>query len=442
MATYFDDFESDTVASPTVPTGWSQQFGSVDHFSIESYGDGKCVHALSYGSLDALSQDSATADANNDNSEVLGLYLCTSLAYATPHIVYLRGQGSAGSEKYYYAVINGAWLRIYRYDSGSNYYIASVTLATADSTWYWVRLRANGTSLSAALTAKASGAPASWDIDSATDSNISGTGHLGVIGNNKYGYWDQVGFGTNGDTAPDSAGGGGTTVDLSGISSTGNTGNLISTGAALELLNGLSVNGEIGSLNITGAASEFLSGLSASGDIGSLNITGAANLTLAAISATGLVGSLTIQTGNGITVNLSGNNSIGNTGSLSVTGAAALTLNGINSLGLVGNLSIGGGIIVSISGLQSTGLIGSLVTAVQTTINLAGLSGTGDIGILDITGGALITLSGILADGQYGTLAIDTGVTELNIPGYRTFSIEHEDRRYLILAEDRKSTIH
>ena len=206
-------------------------------------------------------------------------------------------------------------------------------------------------------------------------------------------------------------------------------------------LTGQSGTADIGSLSISGTANTDLSGLSGTGNVGSFIISGSAAITLSGVSGTGQVGSLNISTAGDVSVSLSGVSGTGNIGSLSISGTANLTLTGVSGTGQIGTLSAGNSVNVALSGISGTAQVGSLSVAINQALTLAGVSGTGQVGILDITGNANISITGQSATANIGSLSVDTGIPSIVVAGFRIMTIEHQDRTYLIVAEDTTATI-
>ncbi len=209
----------------------------------------------------------------------------------------------------------------------------------------------------------------------------------------------------------------GVSVSLTGVQATGQVGSLAPTGGALISLTGVQATGQVGTLTIETASgvNVSLTGVQATGQVGNLIAAGGAIISITGVQATGQVGTLTIETAGGVNVSLTGVQATGQVGSLVATGGAIAIPGGVSALGVVGNLS----------------------TRLDTIVNLLGVSAEGLVGALDITGGANVSITGVQATGQVGTLTINTGLSEVEIPGHRILKVQHEDRTYLVVYEDR-----
>lgn len=190
------------------------------------------------------------------------------------------------------------------------------------------------------------------------------------------------------------AAGGGTTVNLSGASSTGAAGLPSVTGAASITVTGASSTGSVGTMTATGAAVAAIVGSSATGSAGALTATGAANITITGVSSTGQVGTLTVTVGGAVTVGLTGVSATGRVGLPTVTGAAS----------------------VNVTGASSTGSPGTITATVGgTTVILTGAGANGQVGTLSITGAANIAMSGASATGAAGSLSVTIPGSESHI---------------------------
>lgn len=203
MSTYFNDCSS--------LTGWTDQdIGSGTQFSVS----GSTITSAS-STPEILSLDAVDSDADRESCEILLKYK-TSAWNSTHYIGIARGSdsGSATTLAGYIVALRSTAIRTYYKNSGGSItQIATATLsALSTDTYYWVRLRCNGTSIKAKVWADGGSEPGTWDCD-ATDTSGPGAvdGYAGIYSPNASTHtWDSFGVGTNGDTAPASAGGGAT----------------------------------------------------------------------------------------------------------------------------------------------------------------------------------------------------------------------------------------
>ena len=207
MTTYSTSFDSYTVdVQPsdwtarwaTASTNWltRSKAGTQGGKVLENTGTVTAQHLLAWDAIDA--------DANRANVEVLARMRPSTSTTELFHLT-VRGSGAAGSENGY--VINflaptsytlRKWVAGVSTDIGN-----SVVLSVTAGAWYYVRLRANGTSIQGKVWKDGEVEPTAWSV-SATDSAVSAAGWVGignrVFSNTRDCDWFSVG--TNGDTAP------------------------------------------------------------------------------------------------------------------------------------------------------------------------------------------------------------------------------------------------
>lgn len=160
----------------------------------------------------ALTVEAVDGDANRANAEVL--MLCQAKTNATPGYysgALVRGSGAVTAEHGYAAYIkeDTGTLTIIKIVAGTMTELASSaakTLAANAQDWY-IRFRANGTSLSAKAWRYGVPEPTAWDV-TVTDASVAGVGFIGyfarclVANNLSLAYPGFVSIGTNGETAP------------------------------------------------------------------------------------------------------------------------------------------------------------------------------------------------------------------------------------------------
>jgi hypothetical protein len=118
--------------------------------------------------------------------------------------VYLRGSGASGSETGYFAgLVSGGGLALYKLVSGVQTVIGTAPFSWSLSNWYWVRLRANGTSITAKVWQDGNTEPGTWNIN-ASDTSVSSGGWVGVgtASSLDSPYYDYFSVGLSGQTAP------------------------------------------------------------------------------------------------------------------------------------------------------------------------------------------------------------------------------------------------
>jgi len=158
-----------------------------------------------------LSIDAVDGDTNRDNAEVLTIL---QLSTATPNYsagCLVRGSGALTAENGFAAYVDEATgvVRIIKIVAGTMTTLASSsakTLAATAQDWY-LRFRANGTTLSAKAWRYGGIEPVAWDV-TVTDGSVTGVGWAGlfsrclVVNNLSLDYAGFVSVATNGETAP------------------------------------------------------------------------------------------------------------------------------------------------------------------------------------------------------------------------------------------------
>jgi len=311
VSTYFNDCSS--------LTGWTDQdIGSGTQFSVS----GSTITSAS-STAEILSLDAVDSDADRESCEILLKYK-TSAWNSTHTIGVARGSDSGSSSTlagYFVALRSTAIRTYYKNSGGSITQIATATLsALSTDTYYWVRLRCNGTSIKAKVWADGGSEPGTWDCD-ATDTSGPGAvdGYAGIYNpNNSTHTWDSFGVGTNGDTAPSSAGGGGATI-------TGDSGSYTLTGTAATLKVGRKLTADSGTYSLTGTDVAFKRGYALSAESGTYTVSGTAVDLKAGRKLTADSGSYTL-TGTDVTLNYSpagSYNLTAESGTYTLTGTAA-----------------------------------------------------------------------------------------------------------------------
>jgi len=261
VSTYFNDCSS--------LTGWTDQdTGSGTQFSVS----GSTITSAT-ATTEVLSLDAVDSDADRESCEILLKYK-TSAWNSTHTIGVARGSDSGSSSTlagYFVALRSTAIRTYYKNSGGSITQIATATLsALSTDTYYWVRLRCNGTSIKAKVWADGGSEPGTWDCDS-TDTSGPGAvdGYAGIYSPNASTHtWDSFGVGTNGDTAP-SSGGGGATI-------TGDSGSYTLTGTAATLKVGRKLTADSGTYSLTGTDVAFKRGYALSAESGTYTVSGTA----------------------------------------------------------------------------------------------------------------------------------------------------------------------
>ncbi|MGM0437498.1 MAG: hypothetical protein ACQEQD_04435 [Bacillota bacterium] len=209
MALYYTDFSEYTAGSP--PDDWTHDHWSTDYQDWDIIGDSGTLgdqyletENTSTNERDHLFVwDKIDDDNNRDNVEIVAK-LRTNKGYRNQNRLYVRASGSENDETAYYAELyNNDTFYVRKEVNGSISNLNSISYSFFIDTWYWMRLRVNGSDIKAKVWEDGETEPESWDIEE-TDTGITGTGWVGVGGyiHDSIRDFDVVGVATNGDAAP------------------------------------------------------------------------------------------------------------------------------------------------------------------------------------------------------------------------------------------------
>ena len=207
MAVYVADLRS--------TTGWSERWVAADG-SFATTADGFRITKTGETGSYAITWDTIDSDANRDVIEILAKVRLVTQAAATTMVgVVCRGAGASGAQDlvraYLYDAGNDGADRfiIDEYASGSqSIYLASTSRSNVANTWYWIKVRADGTSCQARLWADGSAEPATWTLDATVSVNAVGWAGIYAFDTATDPY--DLGYfavATNGDTVSGSSGG-------------------------------------------------------------------------------------------------------------------------------------------------------------------------------------------------------------------------------------------
>lgn len=423
MSTYFNDCSS--------LTGWTDQdIGSGTQFSVS----GSTITSAS-STAEILSLDAVDSDADRESCEILLKYK-TSAWNSTHYIGIARGSdsGSATTLAGYIVALRSTAIRTYYKNSGGSItQIATATLsALSTDTYYWVRLRCNGTSIKAKVWADGGSEPGTWDCD-ATDTSGPGAvdGYAGIYSPNASTHtWDSFGVGTNGDTAPSSAGGGGATGTLaateSGSDTAALTGDVLIDGALAATESGSDTAALTGDVIVQGALAVTESGTDTAAATGLVLVQGALAATESGSDTAALAGLVLVQ--GSIASVEPGADTASIAGDVLVSGALAASETGSDTAAFTGDASLGifGSIDAAESGSDSaqvTGLVliqGGLAVT-ETGSDTAAITGpaavSGSIAATE-TGSDTAAVTGLVL--IYGSLATtETGSDTAAVSSFR-----------------------
>lgn len=205
MGQYLTKFEAWRTASfaqddaALAPVGWTQRplgtFGMVTARGAQPKGATKIYGWSSrsvgflYATAPALTTwDAIDADANRAQAEVL---------VGARGTVEVAVRQQSGLATYYYAKFLSGTVYLYKTVTGTDTLLGSSAVTADASGLYYLRVRANGSAISAKCWGRDAAEPASPQV-SVTDSAITAAGAVGV----RNGVVEFFSVGTNGDTAP------------------------------------------------------------------------------------------------------------------------------------------------------------------------------------------------------------------------------------------------
>ncbi|MEA3242329.1 MAG: hypothetical protein U9Q19_02675 [Pseudomonadota bacterium] len=216
MAIYTTDFSEYT--SGVAPSDWTDRWDTDWTLTVEDNtadSIGAKVFKVNPGTTNVrrlVSWDDLDSDANRDDSELLvRVRAGATTNYNNMFSLMLRGSGAAGSENGYTLWMDGNDLELRKYVAGANSNLSTITSfvhafkssSTWDYSYFWLRFRANGTSLKAKAWSENQNEPDTWLIDE-TDSSISAAGWCGLCNfdaiGTQYVNADYFSIGTNGDS--------------------------------------------------------------------------------------------------------------------------------------------------------------------------------------------------------------------------------------------------
>lgn len=238
MAQHFLDFSSYTVGN--TPSDWTLNIGSGDP-TVESVSgaEGGVVLECETGSTEwTFSYD----EVSHEDIEVLGKFRADSTDGGFGLVA--RAQGDTSYLGYVWTgddTINLAYL-----DNGSWNFIDDASFTFSANTWYWMRLRVNGSDISIKIWEDGQSEPGSWNI-STTDNNITGSGDAGIYltSTNALLEYDIIGIGTNGDTAPSES-------PVQDVDMPADNGQVVVAGQTADLFKSYTLTAEDGVLDLTG----------------------------------------------------------------------------------------------------------------------------------------------------------------------------------------------
>lgn len=278
MATYLTtDFADFSTCSASDCGDWTCRYNDSTGWAV-SGGDLSLISGKA-NDHSSLTWDDLDGDSTRNNIEVLmKVSLNTSDVLHYPLI--LRGSGADESPTAFLLYISPTANRLrVSYVAGSDTIVEvqSATVTIDPSNEYWVRFRVNSsgpTTVQAKIWLTSAGDPESggepaWQVNTTTSSGPTAGGWNGL---HAYGSSQpthtvkQIGFGTNGDTAPWTA--------ASGYTMPAVVGAFTLTGNATGLTAQRKLTADAAAFTLTGVAANFLRGYSLAANVGTFTFTG------------------------------------------------------------------------------------------------------------------------------------------------------------------------
>jgi hypothetical protein len=213
MAQYYTDFSGDALG--VAPAGWTQRWVTTGSptYTVVAGGDyvgGQATRFIATTAAHRLfSNDAVDADVDRANAEVLTRQRISDTTGARGGAcVRAVGTATTGTQSAYRAwIADGNVLTLNSLLLGTSTELGAFTLernVTEDTNFFWMRLRADGTTISVKAWASGETEPVAWQI-SVTNASVAAAGWCGVF-NSEAGTGDTVdidvvSIATNGETA-------------------------------------------------------------------------------------------------------------------------------------------------------------------------------------------------------------------------------------------------
>lgn len=204
-------------------------------------------------------------------------------------------------------------------------------------------------------------------------------------------------------------------VPVTGVEGAGAAGDLVARLPALVALTGVDGAGSAGALQTSAGASTAVTGVQGSGAAGDFQVSGTALAVLAGAVATGEVGTLTPMIG--IAAAITGVEAAGAAGTPQVSAAASTAVTGAAGSGHAGEPVQSSPMTAQPPGASGTGSAGDLAVSGSASTSVPGAGAVGAAGDIAASAAASVALSGVSADGQAGTVTVELSATLVAISG-------------------------
>lgn len=204
MAQFYTDFSEYPLAAP--PDDWSAPWSAfTSSIADESFTDGHALYSPNTAGGNSLLKWDALSDVAD--IEVLTKARVTVTSGSSVQMgVAVRTSGANNNRSGYMVGMlgqNGNFRMMKAVNGAATNALATSTMSLTIDTWYFIRVRAVGTSIRAKIWQDGSPEPAFWHIDIVDSDVASGGAGAFFVGNTAGGtYWDMFSVGTDGDPAP------------------------------------------------------------------------------------------------------------------------------------------------------------------------------------------------------------------------------------------------
>lgn len=208
MAQIYENFGEYSAGSfPTASDPWSVEWNdggdnTATLLSDSAYDGGLALEVESNGYLPAyaISHDDVGTVADSEIVVLVESYDALNSTRTRPVV---RGSGDASDHTGYFARADeGSDMDLMKYDTSGSYTGLDSSSISANVP-FWIRLRASGDTIQARVWEEGTTEPSTWDV-SATDTDLSSgfTAYCTMSDSGEWAVTDEVGIGTEGDSAP------------------------------------------------------------------------------------------------------------------------------------------------------------------------------------------------------------------------------------------------
>jgi hypothetical protein len=204
-------------------------------------------------------------------------------------------------------------------------------------------------------------------------------------------------------------------VDVTGVSATGNLGTVAVNLQLNVNVTGTSATGQLGNSTVTVPVNAVVTfdgwgrggwgelafgegsiGVQAVGEVGNVTVSIGVDVGVTGVQATGQLGNVAVTTG--VVISAVGVEATGAIGSVTVEESVQVTVTGTQGTTALGNTVVNADGAVNALGNAATGELGSIVVSIGRVVNVTGVEGTGAVGTPDVGLGASVFPTGVSAE--------------------------------------------